>query len=212
MRDKVNKSSLVERLKEHYNFKTNNELALFLGVAPNTISGWIKRDSIDYDLIFSRCADIDINWLITGQTPKHKSSANIKMGEAIQGQENVLRYLLNFFHEDNIDLESYRYFYLVDTLYSVFDAYDIGFVFNRLYAKYKMDNNKKMFFDDFKKSLGRSKEMYLILHSYEEILNELTDKLLKFADKDGKFSTRFETITEWMDDYPTLLSPQKDVP
>ncbi|HBX45525.1 helix-turn-helix domain-containing protein [Limibacterium fermenti] len=70
MGNKINKSQILDRLKEAYNLAGNSELARFLGVAPNTITNWYKRNSIDYDLVFTKCVDIDLTWLITGKESK----------------------------------------------------------------------------------------------------------------------------------------------
>ncbi len=66
----LNKSLILNRLKEHFNLKNNAQLARFLGVAPNTITNWYVRNSIDFDLIISKCENIDLNWLIKGSKLK----------------------------------------------------------------------------------------------------------------------------------------------
>ena len=42
-------------------------LASHLGIKPNTISAWKKRNSINYELIFANCANIRKDWLLTGE-------------------------------------------------------------------------------------------------------------------------------------------------
>jgi len=58
---------IINKLKEYYGFKTNKEFADFLGIAPTTLSSWYSRSTIDYNLIYSKCVDIDANWLLTGE-------------------------------------------------------------------------------------------------------------------------------------------------
>lgn len=41
--------------------------AKFLGVAPSTISSWIKRDTLDYDLLFAKCEGLSPLWLLSGE-------------------------------------------------------------------------------------------------------------------------------------------------
>lgn len=63
----MNKSLILNEIKKHMKFKTDTELANFLGVKQNTISTWKARDTIDYDLIISKCDFLDANWLLTGK-------------------------------------------------------------------------------------------------------------------------------------------------
>ncbi|EHO41107.1 CI repressor [Caldithrix abyssi DSM 13497] len=62
-----NVSEILERLKIAYNIKNDSRLADFLGVTRSTISTWKSRNSIDYDLVFAKCKNLNINWLLTGQ-------------------------------------------------------------------------------------------------------------------------------------------------
>lgn len=64
----MNKSLILNRLKEVKKFSTDTELAKYLEISRSTLSNWYSRNSIDYDLLFSKCEkEIDINWLLTGQ-------------------------------------------------------------------------------------------------------------------------------------------------
>ncbi len=67
MKTKLNKSLILERLKEIKGFKTDTELAVFLGITRSTLSNWHNRNSIDFDILFSKCEHINIDWLITGE-------------------------------------------------------------------------------------------------------------------------------------------------
>lgn len=66
-RKSQNAKDILERLKIAYNIKNDTELAAFLGVARNTVSTWKTRNSIDYALVFARCDNLNIDWLITGE-------------------------------------------------------------------------------------------------------------------------------------------------
>lgn len=61
------KSEILDRFKLANNLANNAELARFLDINPATVSNWYKRDSIDWDLIFSKCKRINLDWLITGE-------------------------------------------------------------------------------------------------------------------------------------------------
>lgn len=66
----IDKKLILQRIKESNNLKTDRELADFLGISKSTLSNWYYRDSIDYDLVFSKCEYVDKNWLLTGNYSK----------------------------------------------------------------------------------------------------------------------------------------------
>jgi len=57
----------INLIKEHYNFKTDKELAEFLDKKTTTLSSWITRNALDYEVIYAKCIDIDANWLLSGE-------------------------------------------------------------------------------------------------------------------------------------------------
>lgn len=63
----MDKSLIINDIKNHLSFKTDKEFAEFLGIKQNTLSTWRSRNMIDYDLIISKCDFIDANWLLTGK-------------------------------------------------------------------------------------------------------------------------------------------------
>jgi hypothetical protein len=73
----MSKKIILDAIKNHYGFKSNTEYAIFLGIAPQTLSSWYSRNSFDYELIYARCVDIDANWLLTGSGPMLKSDYNV---------------------------------------------------------------------------------------------------------------------------------------
>lgn len=73
----LDKVSVLDRIKEHYQLKGNADLARFLGVAPNTITNWYSRKTFDLDSIYTKCVGMDFNWLFTGESNILSSSQNI---------------------------------------------------------------------------------------------------------------------------------------
>lgn len=57
---------IVKRAKLVQGFKTDSQLAAFLGVSRSTLSNWLARNSIDFPLLLSRFNEVDYNWLLTG--------------------------------------------------------------------------------------------------------------------------------------------------
>lgn len=68
-------TDIVDRLKLAYKMRSDAELARFLGVVPSTISNWQRRGSIDHDLIFTKCNDLNEAWILTGDGPMRRSAA-----------------------------------------------------------------------------------------------------------------------------------------
>ena len=57
---------IIIRLKTAMNIQSDNTLAKALGVTKGTLSNWKARNTIDFDLVFSKCKQINIDWLLTG--------------------------------------------------------------------------------------------------------------------------------------------------
>lgn len=63
----LDKTLVLDRIKFFYKLKGNADLARFLGVAPNTITNWYGRKTFDLDTIYTKCVDINLDWLFTGE-------------------------------------------------------------------------------------------------------------------------------------------------
>lgn len=63
----IDKGLIISRIISMYNLKNKAGLAKFLNVSPGTISAWVSRNSLDYDLVFTKCSDSDFNLLIKGK-------------------------------------------------------------------------------------------------------------------------------------------------
>lgn len=74
----MNKTLILNRLKKAKNFKSDTELANYLGISKSTLSNWYSRNSIDYDLLFSKCEQINSNWLLTGEGDVFKNDNVVK--------------------------------------------------------------------------------------------------------------------------------------
>ena len=80
-----NVADIVKRAKRVLNFKTDADLAAYLGVSRSTLSNWIARNSIDFPLLLEKLKDVDYNWLLVGKgTPVHQTkicNSGIVQGE-----------------------------------------------------------------------------------------------------------------------------------
>lgn len=98
------KSLILNKIKSHYNFKNDAEFARFLDIKPNTLSNWHVRNTMDFEKVYTKCEDIDGNFILTGKEPMLKSHVqSIKEEPAIyQRLPSVVT--IDSHNEDNIVL------------------------------------------------------------------------------------------------------------
>jgi DNA-binding Lrp family transcriptional regulator len=64
-----NVKSILQSIKDYKGFKTNAELAEFLGLSRSAITKWTKRGYLDENLIVSKIPEIRLEFLRTGEYP-----------------------------------------------------------------------------------------------------------------------------------------------
>jgi len=75
---------MLDRIKEHYNFKKDSAFAEFLGIKPQVLSNWKSRNSFDAELVYSKCPEINPSWLLCGKEPmiNHSTAGEQLVNEA----------------------------------------------------------------------------------------------------------------------------------
>lgn len=61
--------NILQSIKDYKGFRTNTELAEFLGVGKSAISNWLKRGTLDESLIQSKIPEVRLEFLRTGELP-----------------------------------------------------------------------------------------------------------------------------------------------
>lgn len=84
------KTLIIKRLKEAYNLRSNVKLAKFLGVSAQVLSNWQNRNTVNYDTIFSKCEDLNLDWLISGEGEVFKH--NLKKSTLTMASEDGVPY------------------------------------------------------------------------------------------------------------------------
>ena len=64
----LNKTAVLDRIKDFYKLSRKVDLANFLGIPTNTLSNWYSRDTLDLDIIYTKCEGMDFTWLFTGKS------------------------------------------------------------------------------------------------------------------------------------------------
>jgi len=61
----MKKSEMIEALVAHYAKGNKAQFAKIIGVPAQNISAWVKRESFDPELIYSKCEGISADWLLS---------------------------------------------------------------------------------------------------------------------------------------------------
>jgi len=73
MSDFFDAKHILNSLIEFYKFRNNAEFAKFLGITPQALSNWYSRNSIDFRLLYTKCLDINGEWILSGKGEMLKS-------------------------------------------------------------------------------------------------------------------------------------------
>jgi len=63
---KKDNTLILNKIKSHYGLKSDADFARFLGIKPNTLHNWYTRNTLDYEVVITKCVDINADWLLTG--------------------------------------------------------------------------------------------------------------------------------------------------
>lgn len=84
MNDLSDISQILDSIRHYLKVNSDADLANFLGVKPSTVSSWRKRNSLDFELIYAKCNEIDANWLLSGKGQMLKESTDPRAKEKIE--------------------------------------------------------------------------------------------------------------------------------
>lgn len=62
----MEKREMVESLVNYYSNGNKNQFANMLGVSAQTVSAWIRRNTFDAELIYTKCRLVSADWLLSG--------------------------------------------------------------------------------------------------------------------------------------------------
>lgn len=65
----MDKTLILNKLQKHYKFKKDNDFALFLGISGQLLSKWKLRNTFDVDVLYTKCTEINPDFLLSGNEP-----------------------------------------------------------------------------------------------------------------------------------------------
>lgn len=62
----MNKTDILQSLIEQYGNNSRTKFAKLLGVPVQTVHSWFKRDTLNLELVYSKCENLSGDWLLSG--------------------------------------------------------------------------------------------------------------------------------------------------
>lgn len=63
----VDKCKILSELRSYKNFKSDTDFARFLGISPQRLFNWYKRNTFDENVIVEKFPEVSQSWLLTGE-------------------------------------------------------------------------------------------------------------------------------------------------
>lgn len=75
---RMKKTEMVESLINFYEGGNKSQFAKRLGLRPQTISSWVKRGSLDAEIVYAKCEGVSADWLLSceGEMLRYKQNAD----------------------------------------------------------------------------------------------------------------------------------------
>lgn len=96
----MNKGDMVEQMVNYYGDGNKAKFSILLGVKPQTINGWISRETFDAELLYQKLDNLSAEWLLSqgeGEMLKSSQSENVVTGDVnielikLRAENNLLR-------------------------------------------------------------------------------------------------------------------------
>ena len=84
----MGKKDMILAMIERYSNGNKAQFASLLGISPQGLSTWIKRETFDTELIFSKCEGLSAKWLLTGEGDMFENNNQTKSEKFLEKGEN----------------------------------------------------------------------------------------------------------------------------
>ena len=90
----IDKKQILNRFKEVKKITSDIDLAQYLGISRGTLSNWKARNSLDFELLFSKCEQESLHWLITGDGEMFAKNQKTAINSNQNSSESIVSTLL----------------------------------------------------------------------------------------------------------------------
>ena len=80
---------MLECLINHYTDGNKAAFAKMLGVNPQQISHWIRRNTFDNELLFAKCKGVSSSWLLTGEGEMFEAQPTPSISQTVTASSHV---------------------------------------------------------------------------------------------------------------------------
>lgn len=85
----MDKKTMLECLINHYTDGNKAAFAKMLGINPQLISHWLRRNTFDNELLFAKCKGISSSWLLTGEGEMFEAQPTPSISQTVTASSHV---------------------------------------------------------------------------------------------------------------------------
>ena len=80
---------MLECLINHYTDGNKAAFAKMLGINPQLISHWLRRNTFDNELLFAKCNGVSSSWLLTGEGEMFEAPSTPSISQTVTASSHV---------------------------------------------------------------------------------------------------------------------------
>lgn len=73
----MDKTLILNKIREYKNFKSDADFARFLEIPAQNLSKWKARNTFDIEILYTKCTELNPEWLLTGEGNMLKEHNNL---------------------------------------------------------------------------------------------------------------------------------------
>lgn len=80
---------MLECLINHYTDGNKTAFSKMLGINPQLISHWLRRNTFDNELLFAKCKGVSASWLLTGEGEMLEAPSTPTISQTVTASSHV---------------------------------------------------------------------------------------------------------------------------